>query len=88
MTSKPSTRLGNAMGAAMRGAAWTFDYALPLAAIGAYQLIPGSTRGAMFGGPSASTAAMRGILNQGSGGWEIIRGIAVSNHPDRPIPGS
>jgi hypothetical protein len=81
---KPSTKLGNAMGAAMRGTAWTFDYALPLAAIGTYQLIPGKARGQLLGGPSASTAAMRAILHTGSGGWEVIRGIAVSNHPPRP----
>jgi len=72
------------MGRAMRAAAWIFDYALPLAAIGTYQLIPDKARGKAFGGPSASVSAMRAILYQGSGGWEIIRQIAVSNHPDRP----
>jgi hypothetical protein len=82
MTVKPSTRLGNALGTAMRSSAWVFDYALPLAAISAYLLIPDEHRGRMFGGPSAGRAARALLRSQRSGGWEIIRN-AASNHPDR-----
>ena len=71
------------MGTAMRGAAVLFDYALPLAAISAYRLIPDKQRGDLFGGPSASLAAIAQLRAAGSGGWEIIR-IAASNHPPRP----
>jgi hypothetical protein len=81
--SRPSTRAGDALGSAMRGAAWVFDYALPLAAVSAYRLIPDERRGKMFGGPSASLAAVAQLRRAGGGGWQIIR-IAASNHPDRP----
>ena len=80
---RKSTRLGNALGTVMRTAAFTFDYALPLAAISAYRLIPDDRRGRLFGGPSASLAAVASLRRQGGGGWEIIR-IAASNHPPRP----
>jgi hypothetical protein len=68
----------------MRAAAWSFDFALPLMAIKLYQLIPSSTRGRLFGGPSASVDAARQIKLQGGGAWQLIRSIAISNHPDRP----
>ena len=80
---KPSTRAGNALGSAMRSAAWLFDYALPLAAVTAYRLIPDRRRGALFGGPSASLAAIGHLRAAGSGGWQVIR-AAASNHPPRP----
>ena len=81
--SRPSTRLGDMLGAAMRAAAWTFDYALPLAAVSAYRLIPDDTRGRVFGGPSASLAAVGEIRAAGGAGWQVIR-AAASNHPPRP----
>ncbi len=80
---RESTRLGNMLGSAMRVAAWTFDYALPLGAMSAYRLISDERRGRMFGGPSASLAAVSSLRRQGGGGWEITR-IAASNHPPRP----
>ena len=80
---RPSTRLGNSLGTAMRAAAWTFDYALPLAAVTAYRLIPDDTRGRMFGGPSVSLAIVGEIREEGGAGWQIIR-LAASNHPPRP----
>jgi hypothetical protein len=84
---KESTRAGNALGSMMRAAAFTLDYALPLAAVSAYRLIPASTRGRLFGGPSASLAAVAEIRVLGGAGWQVIR-AAASNHPDRPIPGT
>ena len=81
--SKPSTPAGNALGSAMRAAARVFDYALPLAAITAYRLIPDRRRGQLCGGPSASLAAVARLRAAGGGGWEIIR-AAASNHPPRP----
>ena len=48
--SRPSTLAGDALGSAKRGAARVFDYALPLAAVSAYRLIPDERRGKMFGG--------------------------------------
>ena len=80
---QPSTRLGNTLGTAMRAAALAFDYALPLAAVTAYRLIPDAVRGRAFGGPSASLAAVAALHRARGGGWEIIR-AAASNHPDRP----
>ena len=81
--SKPSTRAGNALGTAMRAAAHTFDYVLPLAAISAYRLVPDRTRGVMFGGPSASLDTVRALRQAKGGGWALIR-LAASNHPTRP----
>lgn len=78
-----STRLGDALGSAMRAAAWSFDYALPLAAISAYRLIPDQARGRLFGGPSASLASVAALRLARGGGWAIIR-AAASNHPPRP----
>lgn len=81
-----STRLGHLMCGAMKAAAFTFDYALPLAAISAYRLIPDGTRGRMFGGPSASFSAVRALRAAGGGGWQIISLAARDNggyHPDR-----
>lgn len=86
--SKPSTKLGNALGTAMVGAAYTADCLLPLAAIRTYWLIPADRRFTLFGGPSASVGAYAKIKRQGGGGWQVIRSIAVSNHPPRPVPGS
>lgn len=85
MTATPSTRLGSRLGTAMIVAAWAFDCALPLAAIRVYQVIPERTRGRRFGGPSASVAAARQIRELGGGGWQVIRAVAVSNHPPQPI---
>lgn len=82
-TVMPSTRLGNMLGSAMRAAAWTFDYAIPLGCVSAYRLIPDHVRGQMFGGPSASMNAVRTMRGLGGGGWSAIR-AAASNHPDRP----
>lgn len=79
----PSTRLGNALGTAMRAAAFAFDYALPLAAVSAYRLIPDERRRRLFGGPSASLTAVAMIRRARGGGWQAIR-AAASNHPDRP----
>jgi hypothetical protein len=78
-----STRFGNMFGAAMRAAAFTFDYALPLVAITSYRLIPDSTRGKLFGGPSASLGAILDLHTAKGGGWQIIK-MAASNHPPRP----
>lgn len=78
-----STRLGNVLGSAMRAAAFTFDYALPLAAISAYRLIPDQSRGRLFGGPSASLASVAALRVARGGGWAIIK-AAASNHPPRP----
>ena len=80
---RPSTALGNALGTAARATCWTLDYALPLAAITAYRLIPDAARGTMFGGPSASLATVSAIRHAGGGGWMSIR-AAMSNHPPRP----
>lgn len=80
-----STRLGNALGAAMRGSAWALDCALPLAAVSAYRLIPDGARSRMFGGPSASLATVAAIRRAHGGGWQAIR-AAASNHPPRPKP--
>lgn len=80
---KESTALGNALGNAMRAAAYVFDYALPLSAITTYRLIPDSVRGSLFGGPSASLAAVSALRQAGGSGWVIIR-AAASNHPKRP----
>jgi hypothetical protein len=85
---RPSTPLGDRLGTAMRGAALVMDCALPIAAISLYRLIPGDARGALFGGPSASGAALRTIRAQRGGGWQVISQIAVSNHAPRPpLPG-
>lgn len=81
--SKPSTRIGDVIGHAVRGLAFTFDYALPLAGLAAYRCVPATARGRLTGGPSSSTAAMRALLSARSGGWAILR-AGVSNHPDRP----
>ena len=67
----------------MRSAAWVFDYALPLTAVTAYRLIPDSTRGSLFGGPSASLHTVGQIRRAHGAGWTFIR-IAASNHPPRP----
>jgi hypothetical protein len=83
MESRSSTRLGNALGGAMRGAAFVFDYALPLVAVSAYRLIPDARRGQLFGGPSASLDVVRTVRQAGGGGWAAIR-AAASNHPPRP----
>lgn len=83
---RPSTRAGDAMAGAMTAAAYVMDYALPLALISAYRLIPGGTRGRVFGGPSASLNAVRALRAAGSGGWQVIRIAAKDNggyHPDR-----
>lgn len=80
---KQSTRLGDALGGAMRASAYLFDYAVPLIAITTYRLIPDRTRGSMFGGPSASLATVGKLRIAGGGGWSLIR-MAASNHPDRP----
>lgn len=80
---RTSTTLGNALGGAMRTAAYVFDYALPLTAITAYRLIPAGARGRLFGGPSASLSAVSMLRQAGGGGWVIIR-AAASNHPKRP----
>lgn len=80
---KPSTRLGNALGHSARAAAYLLDYALPLAVMSAYRLIPGERRGRMFGGPSTSLTAVAELRAAGGGGWQVIRG-AMSNHPPRP----
>lgn len=82
MSSKPNTRLGSYAGRTGQGLAWAFDYALPLASIRLYRLIP--ARGFLFGGPAASLATMAAIKAQGGGGWQAISKIAVSNHPPRP----
>jgi hypothetical protein len=82
--SRPSTPLGNALGSAMITSARFFDYALPLAAIRGYRLIPANARGRIFGGPPASGQAMRQLQERGSSGWDIIRQVAMSNHPPRP----
>ena len=81
----PSTRLGNALGTAMRATAFAFDYALPLAAISAYRLIPDERRHRLFGGPSASLAVVAALRSSRGGGWGLIR-AAASNHPPRPRP--
>jgi hypothetical protein len=81
---KPSTRLGNLLGACMRASAYLLDYALPIGAVSAYRLIPDGSRGALFGGPSASLEAVRAIRAMRGNGWAVIRQIAVSNHPERP----
>jgi hypothetical protein len=78
-----STRLGNALGGAMRLSALTFDYFIPLVAIRTYQLIPADGRRVLFGGSSASVNVVRKLRTRRGGGWELIR-IAASNHPDRP----
>lgn len=78
---KESTRAGNGLGHIARATVFVMDYLLPLTAMRAYRLIP--ARGALFGGPSASLAAMTSLKQQRHGGWELIR-IAASNHPDRP----
>lgn len=80
---KSSTRLGNGLGHSARAVTYTMDYALPLAVIRTYRVIPARTRGKLFGGPSASLAAMLALKAQRGGGWAIIR-LAASNHPDRP----
>lgn len=79
---RPSTPLGNALGGAMRASARFFDYTLPIAAIRAYRLIPARWRGPLFGGPSASYAAIQRIKAQGGGGWEVIRADS-DKHPPR-----
>jgi hypothetical protein len=84
MENRPSTRLGNALGTAMRTAAFTFDYLLPLTAMSAYRLIPDARRGQAFGCPPASLGAVKALRLRRGGGWEIIRDIAVANHPPRP----
>lgn len=81
--SKPSTKLGDAIGRAVRGLAFTFDYVVPVAGLATYRMIPGTARGAMFGGPSTSAACMSAMLTQRGNGWSILR-AGVSNHPDRP----
>jgi hypothetical protein len=78
---RESTRLGNTLGHAARAVVIVMDYALPLAVIGTYRMIPADARGRLFGGPSASLTAMRLLRAQRGGGWEIIR-IAMTNHPD------
>jgi hypothetical protein len=59
------------------------DYALPLAAISAYRLIPDGVRGRAFGGPSASLSAVSVLRSARGGGWQVIK-LAASNHPPRP----
>lgn len=81
---RPSTPLGNALGRAMVSAAYVLDYAVPLAAIKAYRLIPARARTRLFGGPSASGSAITQLRAHRTGGWAIIRTIALSNHPPRP----
>lgn len=78
-----STPLGDALGGAMRVSARFFDYVLPIAAIRVYRLIPARWRGPLFGGPSASCAAIQRIKAQGGGGWEVIRADS-DKHPPRP----
>ena len=80
---RQSTKAGNVLGSLMIRAAWTFDYALPIAAISAYRLIPDRARGSLFGGPSASRDTLNAIRAAGGNGWEFIK-IAASNHPPRP----
>lgn len=78
-----STRLGNILGMTVRGSAWLMDYAVPLTLVSAYRLIPAGMRGRLFGGPSTSLDAVRGL--RAGLGWEAVR-AAVSNHPPRPTP--
>lgn len=80
---RESTRTGNALGSAMRSAAYIFDYMLPLTAVSAYRLIPDARRQQLFGGPSASLGTIRALRAARGGGWQLIR-LAASNHPPRP----
>lgn len=84
---QPSTKLGNGLGHSARTTVYLMDYVLPLTVIKAYRMIPARLRGKLFGGPSMSFAALQTLKLQRHSGWTIIR-LAMSNHPDRPIPGS
>ena len=80
---KPSTKLGNGLGHLSRVIVWVADYAIPLAVVSAYRLIPDHTRGKLFGGPSTSLSAVSAMRQTGGAGWQIIH-TAMSNHPPHP----